>query len=103
MQPLPITDPKPVTTDIKVGAQLYLPDLTPKVRVSNVNDAFSPFGTRVNNVNYRAAYITTGGVTQLLLARLIDCTGMVAIPAPADTKHLVAVTVDGVKKSEVIV
>jgi hypothetical protein len=74
MTPLPITDPTPVTLDVKDGAQLYLPDLTPKVKVSNVNDARSPFGTQLAGTPYRACYIETGGVLQLLLARTADCT-----------------------------
>lgn len=78
MNPLPISDNTPYTVDVKVGAQLYLPDLTPKVLVSNVVGVYSPFGSGA----YRAAYISTGGVTMLLLAKTADCT-LHAIP-PVD-------------------
>jgi hypothetical protein len=101
MQPLPITDSRAVKLDVKVGAQLYLPDLTPKVKVTTVNNATSPFGTRLNNTDYRAAYISTGGVTQLLLARTADCLDIQ--PIPTDIIHTVTVNVDGVKKAEVLV
>lgn len=107
MQPLPITDKNAVTADVLTGAQLYLPDLTPKIKVSNVHDAFSPFGTRLNNVNYRAMYISTGGVVQLLLARVADCRDIKPVPSGSDTKHVVKITTskDGVvvDTSEVIV
>lgn len=73
MQPLTITDRTVVTLDVAVGAQLYRPDLTPQVKVSRVGDAYSPFATRIGSTDYRAVYISTGGVLMLLLARVADC------------------------------
>jgi hypothetical protein len=71
--PLPIIDRSPVLIAIPAGRQLFDVAGAPKVKVSNVAGAYSPFGTELADVAYRAAFIETGGVLQLLLARTADC------------------------------
>lgn len=100
MQPLPVSDAKAYTLTVRADAQLYLPDMTPKVKMSAAAKVLSPFGATVNGVSHRAVIVTTGGVTQLLLVQTSDCSNMVAVVSTGYTQAQVDTMVAAAKSAE---
>jgi hypothetical protein len=84
MQPFPVAlDPK--IAAINPGAQLYLFDLTPGIKVSNAPAATSPYGYTTGGVHYRVVQVPTGGVPHLWLVKASDCTLTTVPSVPAGT------------------
>ena len=91
-----VDDPTPMKGDLATGVQLYELDcVTPRVKVSVGQVAYSPFGITLNaNSHYRAVAITTGGARILLAVHNPDITNLVPY-ASSDVKHMVTLSIDG--------
>ena len=91
---LPITDPLEGSVTLANNQQVFDLNGAPLVQISVGGSVKSPFGTKVGGVAYRTAWITTGGILQLLLVKAVvtpspgvDCAAAVAAAtAPLELK-----------------